>query len=698
MKARFQCAVLLVAAVAAVGAARGAEDNAGPPSVLLVTLDTTRADHLGCFGAEFASTPHLDALAQSGVRFDQAISPAPLTLPTHASIFTGLVPRRHGVRNNASFRLGAEPAVLAEALRRHGYRTAAFVSSAVLDRITGLDRGFEHYDDTVRVGPREAFNHEERAASQTNDAVFAHLDRLDEPFFLWVHYFDPHLPYVPPEPFRARFPDRPYDGEIAFMDDRFGDLLDTIRSKVPALLVVVAGDHGESLGEHGENAHGIFVYQATQRVPLIMAGPGLPPGKVVGDPVGLVDLAPTVLDLLGLPPLPDIDGRSVAPLVRGEERPPANYELESLFPTYAYGWLPVRGLVRDRFKLVRSSVSELYRLDVDPDEKTDLARAEEEIAGSMAEDLGALTDGDEPPAPAPDPDLAEHRHRLEALGYVSGGDAPGDGEAIDPRDGVAWIADLEAGRKAYQTGNPAEGIVPLKRLLSRNPRNVPALLALAMCYLGTGQVARAVEADRRALEIRPDDDLVHFNLANALSALGDEKPEARDEARVHYARALELNPRFADVYLNYASFLEREADDPGALSLLRRARAAGVQDPHVEIRIAVLSLKTGEVEAAKAAFRRALHLHPRDPGPLEAMARIAYRQGAFAESAEYYERLLETAPDADTARTLGSIRLEKLGDRAGAREAFARALELTPPEDPSRKALRDLLNELAADR
>jgi arylsulfatase A-like enzyme len=591
-------------------------------SVLLVTLDTTRADHLGCYGAAFAATPNLDELAREGVRFDEAISPTPLTLPSHASIFTGMVPRRHGVRDNALFRLGEKPDVLAGVLGRHGYTTAAFVSSVVLDRITGLDRGFEVYDDTVRVGARSAFDYRERAAIQTNDTVLRHLDGLEEPFFLWVHYFDPHLPYVPPEPFRGRFPGRPYDGEIAFMDQQLGRLLDAVRKRTASLLVVVAGDHGESLGEHGEDAHGVFLYRATQRVPLIVAGPGVPRGRVVPGRTGLVDVAPTLLDLLGLPPLHGVDGRSLVPLLRDEEVPPRAYELESLFPSYAYGWAPLRGLVSGGYKYIQAPRSELYRPSKDSREKQNLMATEAERASAMEEALHVLTAGDAVPSIADDPDLAERRRRLESLGYLTGGGLPEEGSLIDPKDGMGWIDDLAAGREAYQTGRPAEGVEPLRRLLSRNPRNVPALLALGMCYLGAGQADQAVNAGRRALAIRPDDDLVHFNLANAFAVLGEKTADARPEARKHYERALELNPRFADGYLNYASFLERVGSESEVRPLLERARLAGVRDPDLEIRIGMIELRHGNVELAMDALRRALELNPRAAGPLEALRLI----------------------------------------------------------------------------
>jgi arylsulfatase A-like enzyme/Flp pilus assembly protein TadD len=671
---RFRLALALaLTATAAIAGSPGAEEPPSPPSVLLVTLDTTRADHLGCYGAELAATPRLDALAASGTRFERALSPSPLTLPSHASLFTGQVPRRHGVRNNALFRLGPQPAVIAERFRDAGYQTAAFVSSMVLDRIVGLDRGFELYDDSVRVGPREAFNHEERAAIQTNEVLFARLDELEPPFFLWVHYFDPHLPYVPPEPYRARFADRPYDGEIAFMDAQLGALLQAVRKRAGELIVAVAGDHGESLGDHGEEAHGIFVYDSTQRVPLILAGTGVPEGRVVTRTVGLVDVAPTLLELTGLPPLPDADGLSLVPLLAGAtELAPRSYELEALFPYFAYGWSPLRALAGDRYKYVAAPRDELYDLRRDPGERRNLADAQRERADDLSAELRRRA-GDDVVGPVQEgPELAEQRRRLEALGYVGGGPAD-ESPQIDPKEGVRWIADLEAGRRAYQTGRPQAGLEPLERLLQRNPRNVPALLALAMCHLGMERPELAVEADRRALEIRPDDELVHFNLANALAALAarrtENRTELRGKARAHYERALELNPRFPDAYLNYAAFLEGAGADSGALALLLRAREAGVRDPAVETRIAVLRLKRGDVESAKEAFRAALELNPRDAGPLEALGRILERQGNTADALVYYRRLLQQLPPGDPSRDGLSRQIEALAATPAGQQA-----------------------------
>jgi arylsulfatase A-like enzyme/Tfp pilus assembly protein PilF len=585
------------------------------PNVLLVTLDTTRADHLGCYDATDVSTPNLDALARRGVRFDQAISPAPLTLPSHASMLTGLVPRRHGVRVNALFSLDEEVVTMPAILSRHGYDTAAFVSSVVLDRITGLDRGFRHYDDSVRIGPREAFDYRERAAVQTTDAVIDYLERLEPPFFLWVHYYDPHLPYVPPEPFRGRFGDHPYDGEIAFMDSQFGRLLQAVEGKGGPLLTVVAGDHGESLGEHGEQAHGLFIYQPTQRVPFIAAGQGLPSRKVFAEPVGLVDMAPTVLDLLGLPSLPDTDGRSLLPLIRGKKKESRDYEMESLFPYYAYCWAPLRGLVSGGYKFIDAPAAELYSLAGDQGEEKDVIFEKPELASTLERKLRELT-AEDVAQPIPEAEMAEQRRELEALGYLSGSAPRAGGCEIDPKEGVTWIADLEAGRRAYQTGRPAEGIEPLKRLLARNPRNIPALLALSSCHLGAGEPSKAVAACRRAAALQPRDDLVLFNLANALAAAGE------SGAGESYEQALAINPRFADAYLNYGSLLLKAGSDEEALALLEMARAADVADPDIENRIALLQLKKGNLEAAKAALLRSLELRPRDAATLEALGSI----------------------------------------------------------------------------
>ncbi|HZN55482.1 MAG TPA: sulfatase-like hydrolase/transferase [Candidatus Polarisedimenticolaceae bacterium] len=661
-------------------------------SVVLITLDTTRADHLGCYGAKDAATPALDATARGGARFTRALSPVPLTLPAHASLLSGRVPRRHGVRDNAGFRLDSGVPLLTERLREAGYATAAFVSAAVLDREGGLDRGFATYDDTVRIGDRRAFDYQERAASQTVDRVLARLPQLPVPYFLWVHLYDPHLPYVPPEPYASRFKGRPYDGEIAFMDTQVGRLIAALRAKGAPFYLAIAGDHGEGLGEHGEESHGVFLYQATQRVPLILAGPGIAAGSVPAASVGLIDVAPTLLDLLHLPPLAGADGRSLAPLLAGKPAASPVYEMETFYPSFSYGWAPLRAVVSAGSKYIEAPRPELYDLSADAREARDLARERPERARELSRTLATLTEGDIPPRPREDEETGERREKLASLGYVGGSAAPRD--ALDPKDGVKLLPDLDAARRAIQLGDPKDALPPLTRLLERNPANIPARLALGQAQLATGRAAEAVATYRAVTDLAPANALAWFDLGNAHAAQAAKDDAAFAEAKRAYERALVLAPRHADTYLNYAAVLAVRRAPDESRKLLLRARDAGVSDPTIETEIGVLEAARGEPAAAKAALERAIALNPRQPEALEALGRLAYEAGRHADAALYYERALDAHPSAALAKTLGAIRLYELADKPGARAAFTRALALSPPGDPDADALRALLEEI----
>jgi arylsulfatase A-like enzyme/Flp pilus assembly protein TadD len=663
------------------------------PSVVLVTLDTTRADHLGCYGAARAATPNLDALAREGLRFTQALSPVPLTLPAHASLMSGRVPRRHGVRDNVGFKLDAETPLLAERLRAAGYTTAAFVSAAVLDREGGLDRGFATYDDSVRVGDRQAFDYEERAASQTVDALMPRLSELKAPFFVWVHFYDPHYPYVPPEPYASRFKGRLYDGEIAFMDAQLGRILTVLKRKGTTLYVAVAGDHGESLGEHGEDGHGVFLYEATQHVPLILSGPGIPPGSTVDTTVGLVDVAPTLLDLLKLPPLPDTDGRSLTALMRGGKTAAPDYEMETMYPSFSYGWAPLRALRSGPYKYIAAPRSELYELPTDPRETRDLVRPMAQRAAMLGKLLAERIRGDETVVPTNDADTDERRERLASLGYVSGSKAPAQ-DALDPKDGIALLTELETARRAVQLGDPKDAIPPLTRLLARNPTNIPARLVLGQAQLATGRTDDAIATYGAVAAEAPGNALAWFDLGNAYAGKAVKDDMAFAEAKRCYLRSLALSPRHADTYLNLAALTAARRDPAEARKTFLRARAAGVADPTIETALGVLEVGRKDEAAATAAFERALALNPRQGEALEAMGRLAYASGDYERAAAFYDRALEAAPSSATAKTLGAIRLYQLNDRPGALAAFTRALSLTTAHDPDVAELRALVDEL----
>ena len=409
--------------------------------VVLISVDTLRADHVGCYGASRAHTPTLDAVARRGVRFDAAVSPAPPTLPSHATLLTGLDPPQHGVRDNSVFSLAEEIPTLAERFREAGFATAAFVGAMVLDRRHGLARGFDVYGDRMGVQRSGKANlpYPERRAEAVVDEALAWMATGPERFFLWVHLYDPHVPYQPPPGFRAAFPDSPYDGEIAYADAQLARLLAALERGGPAdrTLLVVTSDHGESLGEHGFTTHGYSIYEATQRVPLLMRGPGLPAGRVVTEPVGLTDIAPTLLEVAGLDPLATTSGEALDRVIAGDMGGRVAY-METLAPQLQFGWSPLRGVRTRRHRYVRAPRPELYDLGEDPRESRNLAGSlpdlVAELDGALQERLGGER-AVEPVALLSE----EERARLESLGYAVasvGGDPtrPGAVGGRDPKD------------------------------------------------------------------------------------------------------------------------------------------------------------------------------------------------------------------------------------------------------------------------
>ncbi|HSL83001.1 MAG TPA: sulfatase-like hydrolase/transferase, partial [Thermoanaerobaculia bacterium] len=546
--------------------------SAAGRNLLLVTLDTTRADRLGAYGYAGAETPALDRLAARGLRFEDAVSPVPMTLPAHATLMTGLDPPGHGLRVNGEAALAAERTTLAEVLRGAGYETAAFVSSFVLDRRFGLDQGFDVYDARLEATRAAAFGppfgSTERSAGAVTDAAVAWLRGRqgegaggERPFFLWIHYFDPHDPYEPPEPFAGRFRDRPYDGEIAYVDRELGRLLAVLEAEGVAAdtVVVVAGDHGESLGEHGERYHSRSLYEGAVRVPLILAVPGLAEaarGSAVGGFVAtLADLHPTLLDLLGLPPAenaPPVDGRS---LLRESVPPDRIVYLETLNPYLDNGWAPLFAARSHGEKYVEAPRPELYDLIADPGEVRNLLEGEGGGAAGQAAgeaqrraaplraflearlagqpDLARLAHR----AAAVDPDV---RRRLEALGYVSGGGpAPGAdvAELPDPKDMLPLLDELAEGRRLLAAGEPEAAARKARLLVSKSPRDRAALQLLGEAYATLGRPAEAERALRRHLEVGPAVG------ASVLLAQVVMQQGRLDEAEALLDQAEELDPR-----------------------------------------------------------------------------------------------------------------------------------------------------------
>jgi arylsulfatase A-like enzyme/tetratricopeptide (TPR) repeat protein len=557
-------AVSAAALLPACGRAAGPAPSPSPverPSILLVTLDTTRADAIGP-EASGVDTPAFNALAARGRRFRQAYATAPETLPSHASMMTGLYPAGHGVHQNARPLAAAYP-VLAEALRGAGYRTGAFVSSFVLARRFGLARGFDHYDDGLAAGRAE------RGAAETTERALGFIGgAAPQPVFLWVHYFDPHAPYLPPEPYRTRFAGRPYLGEVAAMDEQLGRLAAAFEQRAPGpVAIVIAADHGEGLGDHGETQHGNLLYQSTMRVPLLLVGPGVPSGAV-DTPVSTRRVFHTVRDWAGLGAASSLRA-DAADVVLGE----------AMKPYLAYGWLPQVMAVEGRHKAIRAGTLEVYDVVADPGETRDLAAS----AGLSRELRNALLDYPVPSLQATTPTEAlgvEERRQLASLGYV-GAAAPPTVRRDAPRPvDMARLFDLQEKASGLFVREEYAAAVPLlQRILAGDPHNLDAALRLATAYSALGQDARAVAAFEKALAIAPQSDDVRTYLA------------------LHYARG---------------------ADWPRAAPLLERIVAESPDRLPALEALAVIRQRQGRVEDAIALRQKIDAL--REPGAAELVA------------------------------------------------------------------------------
>lgn len=543
--------------------------SAAAPNLLLVTLDTVRADRIGAYGCEVARTPNLDALAERGVRFERAYAQVPITLPAHASLLTGLHPSEHGIHDNGRRALGPGPTTLAERFAERGFRTGAFVSAVALDRSFGLDRGFAEYDDELDVAPGTRQKALERSAGNVVAHALAWLGESSEPFFCWVHLYDAHAPYAPPMAYRDLGDG--YDGEIAYVDTELGRLLEYLVETGIAeeTLVVVVGDHGESLGEKGESTHGALIYEGTQRIPLVVSWPGeLGEGLVARDLVQQVDLVPTVLELLGWRGASPLSGRSFAPVLRGEPLTPGAVLLESDYCALNFGWSPLRGIVEGRWKLIQAPRRELYDLEADPLETRDLAAEHPELVASLEERLererASLRHTDGAAIELPE-DLTR---ALGALGYTQGfgrGEVGSPAQGVNPIDRIEVLELYHAAIGYGHRGQTERMIAPLEEAVARCPESAGFRALLGEAYTRQGRPAEAMEQLQLAVELDEDYDPAHYYLARAYQSRGDDAM-----ALVHYQRVVELRPESLMARVPLARLLVDQGDTAAALEQYRR--------------------------------------------------------------------------------------------------------------------------------
>ena len=652
---------LVSASLALCAPAHAAES---PRHLLLITIDTLRADHLGCYGHPARATPALDRLAREGVRFANVQSPVPLTLPAHASLLTGLDPPAHGVRDNGSYKLAESFPTLTTRLAERGFATGAFVSAFVLDPRFGLARGFDTYRtvEALQTNANTTLADVQRPGGETIAEARAWIEQQSERrWFAWIHLYEPHSPYQPPEPFASRHPSDAYLGEVAAADQLVADLLDWLerRRLHEQTLVILTADHGEGRGDHQEEFHSFFIYESTLRVPLILAGPGIPGGRAVESLAGLIDIVPTALALLGLPAPDRLPGRDLSAAWRESDSNERTFYAETLVPQLHFGWSPLHALREGRFKYIRAPREELYDLEADPGELTNLAAQESERVERLRLRLQSLLEA--PQAEGGAAVDAETLAKLQALGYTGALHPPKADPNADPKDRLEdfkrFNATLTEVLEQFRIGRPAQALPLLERLRVHHPELDVVEYYRGRALLESGQAAAAVEAFRRTLEINPHYVLATTDLAKALVALG--QPRAALEA------------------------LDRGFQDARDAFLYRLHRGFAL-------------LAAGDAQAAVQEYRRAHERKPDDPQPLRALAGIHLQSGRISEALDYLQRWVALVPGDPMAHNNLGLGLIQSDRGREAVEAFRAAVRLAPRDPRLRINLARALAQISS--
>jgi choline-sulfatase len=634
-------------------------------NLVLITFDTTRADHMGYATGRSGVTPTLDVLAGQGSWFSTCLTAYPLTLPSHTSIMTGLYPYHHAVRNNGTYVVPKSDTTLAEILHARGYATHAIVSAFVLDSQFGLDQGFDEYDDDLSGGPKQKmFMFKEIKATQTADKAikWLSLDRPKEkPFFLWVHFFDPHADYEPPPDVAVEFPGDPYTGEIHYADRELGRVLDALGKVGLAAStdIVFTSDHGDGLGEHGERTRGFFIYDSTTRVPLVFSGPGVPARRRVDTLVRTVDIVPTVLDLLGIRTPSGLDGESAVPLWNGRLEKRTAYT-ETLVPRLNFGWAELRGLRSNLFKVIDAPRPEAYDLLHDPHENRnlispgtpfpDLAR------GLMAEVRGishrdSFSRGGQREASVD----AETKKKLAALGYLWASDSNAVGPRPDPKDRIGFWDRFEQSQDLIRNGALPEANQELTQLLSEDPNNVLAM----------------------------------GSLANVLSRSGQ-----KDSARAIFERILSLDPDRDTAYLGVARIDREQRNFDGAADAVRKLIERQPKNPDAYVAMGDVFLDQDKYTDAEPWFRKARTIDPHSMTAASGLGNCLNRAGRLRDALE----VLTDAHKHDATNHPVTYDLavvtERLGDQQNAMKLYKEAVVLDPEHSMSWNNLGSLLDKM----
>jgi len=713
-----------------------------PYNILIITLDTTRRDRFSCYGFDKPTTPHIDSLAADGVIFEKGFTPIPVTLPAHATILTGFYPYQHGVRNNGTYVLDERHTTLAEVLRARGYRTGAIAGAFPVDHRFGLGQGFEAYEDSF---PAESVGNEsdtaQRRAGEVTRLALEWIRQTreglstDQPFFLWTHYFDPHYPYDPPEPYRSKLAGDLYAGEVSYTDACIGELIEGLKADglYDRTAILIVGDHGESLGEHEEATHSIFIYNSTQEVPYVLRLPADGPfadakwrGRRSSELACLTDCFPTLLNIAGVPEAerPLAAGQSLLPVIEGTQPGHAWIYQESLVPKLEYAWSDLRGLITPRWRYVRAPRPELYDQVKDVDELRDLSQSKAKVAAGLDDALSAVLKmdaGGESGQVAMDQETVE---RLRSLGYMAGASMQKSaGPAKDPKDMIVFFEMLNAARTLMARHRPAEALAITDSVLAVNPDDGTAARLRASCLVRLGRGEDAIAAYDRLLsecDGCPD----HLDLIKG--RIGGMQAAGRPaEAAAEMRRLIDATPHDPDLRLMLSRALQEAGDLPGALQALdeelklrpkestiwaargevllamerprpaeesyRQAIALNARNASALANLAELLVNTNREEAARGYVQQALAADPFQFAALFRQAWFLRKDGRSGDAVQMYLKALSVDPDNfRILYNLGNLYLD-LGNLTGAEEVYAKAISLAA-EAPSRTRQQLLAN------
>lgn len=652
---------------------RGADQN-----ILLITIDTLRADALGAYGGA-AATPHIDHLVDTGARFTFAHAHAVVTLPSHTSILTGRYPFDHGVRDNAGFRAPDSLDTVAELLSRRGRPTGAFVGAFPLDRQFGLAQGFDRYDDAGGVGVAETdFRFTERPATEVVAAASNWIGGQTQPWFAWVHVFDPHAPYAPPPPFDATYASNPYAGEVAAVDAALGTLLDTLSAADRRTTIILTADHGEGLGDHGEATHGTFAYESTLRVPLIVSQVGgstvVDGGRVITTPVQHVDIVPTIADLVGLDVEPDWPGRSLLSIDPSEAGTRATY-FEAMTPLLTRGWAPLKGLILDGRKYIDLPIEELYDLNTDSHEQRNIVAGSTtdaqttDVLRARLRGFGATLPGQA------QPESADARARLEALGYVARTAARPSTftEADDPKRLIDLDRRMLEGIAAFEQGRVGDAEALYQSVIAERPSMSVASLRLAFMQWESGAVEPAIATLRAAAERHPDTD-VDVRLATYLADSGNVT-----EAIRLFQRVLATEPTHRDALNGLGIAYVRSGNYPDALKTFDQVLRTYPRDVQALENIGTVHLTNRDWTAAATAFEQALSIAPDASRAAAGLGVVALQRGDRNEAIRRWQQAVDNDPKNFDALFNLSTELVNVGRLSEARPLLRRFVQTAPP-------------------